>query len=71
VFATLEKTYLEYYAAIPLYYRNTAVMRSEKVQSAASSYVDIVGFGGVRFMTFRYDDKAWEKLAKNKLDYTR
>ena len=71
VFAELERTYLEYYAAIPLYYRNTAIMRSEKIRSAANAYVDLVGYGGTRFMTFRYDDAAWEKLAKDKIDYTR
>jgi len=71
VFATLESEYLSHFTAIPLYYRNTATLRSEKTNAATLRFVDIVGFGGIRFMTFSYDDRAWNALDKSSLDYTK
>ncbi len=71
IFAALESEYLSHFTAIPLYYRNTAALRSEKTNAAALRFVDIVGFGGVRFMTFSYDDRAWNALDKSSLDYTK
>ena len=71
IFAALEGEYLSHFVAIPLYYRNSAALRSEKVQAAASAYVDIVGFGGVRFMTFSYDDEAWKGKDQSSFDYTK
>ncbi|MBQ8657516.1 MAG: hypothetical protein IJ506_00085 [Clostridia bacterium] len=71
VFSELESEYLSHFTAIPLYYRNTAVLRSEKTNAAAHRFVDIVGFGGVRFMTFSYDDRAWEKLDRSSFDYAK
>ncbi len=71
VFSELEHAYLSAFTAIPLYYRNTVALRSEKTEAAAKTYVDTVGFGGVRFMTFRYDDGEWAKLDKGAIDYTK
>ena len=71
IFAALEKEYLSHFTAIPLYYRNAAALRSEKVEAAASAYVDLVGFGGVRFLSFRYDDAEWKRLDKSAFDYTK
>jgi oligopeptide transport system substrate-binding protein len=71
IFSEAESAYLSHFTAIPLYYRNTAVLKSEKITSAAAAYVDIVGFGGVRFLSYAYDDKAWATANKEKFDYTR
>ncbi len=72
IFAAAEKCYLSYYTAIPVYYRNSASLDSFKINSAVSEYVALVGFGGIRFTTYNYDDTAWaEYVANNALDYTK
>ena len=69
-FANLEAAYLNWYPTTAVYYRNTASMDSQKVQSASDTYVTLVGFGGIQFMTYNYDDAAWaEYIANNVLEY--
>lgn len=67
-FGLLEKTYMSFYATIPLYYRNTASMVSQKGDYCVTEYVDLIGFGGTQFYTFKYDDTAWEAV-KGSLQY--
>ena len=69
-FAQLEAAYLSWYPTTAVYYRNTASMDSQKVQSASDTYVTLVGFGGIQFMTYNYDDEAWaDYIANNELVY--
>ncbi|MBS1399826.1 MAG: hypothetical protein HPZ86_03405 [Clostridia bacterium] len=71
VFAKMESTYLSYFTAIPLYYRNVASLHSAKVNNGTDTYVDLVNFGGIRFTTYNYDDAAWAALNKSNIDYTK
>ena len=34
-------------------------MVSQKGDFAVQNYVDLVGFGGIAFYTYNYDDAAW------------
>ena len=58
-YGKLEYAYLSFYATTPLYYRSVASMISQKGDYAVSDYVDRVGFGGIKYYTYDYDDIAW------------
>ena len=64
VLAAIEKEYLSHYCAIPLYYRQSASLYSQKVKYAASTYINLVGFGGIREIKYNYNDSEWEALVK-------
>lgn len=64
-FGKLEYAYLSFYPTIPLYYRSVASLMSQKGQYASSSYIDMVGFGGLAFYTFNYADSEWKTVSKS------
>jgi oligopeptide transport system substrate-binding protein len=69
-YAQLEAAFMNWYPTTSVYYRNTASMDSQKVQSACDEYINLIGFGGIAFMTYNYDDAAWaEYIANNELVY--
>ena len=69
-YAQMEAAFLSWYPTTAVYYRNTASMDSQKVQSGSDTYVTLVGFGGIQFMTYNYDDAAWaDYIANNQLVY--
>ncbi len=69
-FANLEAAFMSWYPTTAVYYRNTASMDSQKVQSGSDKYVTLVGFGGIQFMTYNYDDAEWaEYITNNTLEY--
>ena len=68
-FALCEKVYLESYATTALYYRNSASLVSYKIEYASKDYLQIVGYGTLRDITYNYDDATWETV-KGTLDYT-
>ena len=59
ILAAIEKGILEQYFATPLYYRNTASLQGRKVMGATETYVQNIGFGGLRYMKFNYSDEEW------------
>ena len=70
IMAGVEKGLLAYYTTTPLYYRNVASLYSMQVNNAVNDYQQLVGFGGMAFMTYNYDDAAWaEYCANNTLAY--
>lgn len=70
VCAAAEGAYLAEYTAIPLYYRQVAQLYSQKINYATNQYVNLVGFGGMRTITYNYTDEAWAAyIANNKLVY--
>ena len=62
IFSKLEYAYLAFYATTPLYYRNVVSVTSQKLAYPVESYVDLVGFGGVEFITYNYTDAEWETV---------
>lgn len=59
ILACLEKGILENYYTTPLYYRTSASLRGRKVIYATEEYVQNLAFGGIRYMTYAYDDAKW------------
>jgi oligopeptide transport system substrate-binding protein len=71
--AMLEQDYLEKYYRIPLCGSTVCSMLSFQVQYYTEEYNIMYGFGGMRLMTYKYDDAQWAKLVKEnngQLDYT-
>lgn len=65
IFAKLEYAYLANFVTTPMYYRNVGSMISQKGDYPLTQYMDMVGFGGIRFYTFNYDDQAWAGVASS------
>lgn len=59
ILSCLEKGILENYYTTPLYYRTSASLRGRKVIYATDEYVQNLAFGGIRYMTYVYDDAKW------------
>ena len=68
-FAIVEKVYLQGYATFGLYYRNAASLVSYKIEYATDSYLQLVGRGSIRDITYNYDDAEWESI-KGNFSYT-
>ncbi len=62
IFAELEYTYLDSFVTIPVYYRNSASILSNKLDYATTDYLQIVGYGGLRYATYNYDDTEWDAV---------
>ena len=61
-FSKLEYAFLASYATTSLYYRNSVSVFSEKMNYATTTYVDLVGYGGIAFVTYNYTDAEWDAL---------
>jgi ABC-type oligopeptide transport system substrate-binding subunit len=70
--AALEAEVLKVYYSVPLYNSFAASLISYKVDYITYEYNTFMGYGGIRYMTYNFDDAAWEaEVAKqgNELNY--
>lgn len=67
--AALEEAYLAQYCAIPLYYRQGASLHSQKINYGSDTYINLIGFGGLRHITYNYTDAEWETYRDGGLTY--
>jgi oligopeptide transport system substrate-binding protein len=65
IFAELESAYLNEFAAVPIYSRRNASLSSMKVKEYSENYLYPVGFGGIRLLSYNYDDADWAKFLKS------
>lgn len=65
----LEEAYLDEWCAIPLYYRQVASLHSQKVEYGTDEYVNLIGYGGIRHMTYVYTDQEWKEVVAKGLTY--
>lgn len=76
ILAQLEKAFLDLNAVVPLWYVTGASMHSYKINYGTDTYVNLVGFGGLREMTYNYNDAEWAEWVASQLsnadsiDYT-
>ena len=69
-YAKMEECFMAFFPTTPLYYRNSASLESQKVNFPVDTYLQLVGFGGLNYMTYNYDDAAWtEYITNNALEY--
>ncbi len=65
VLAGLEAGVLKRFEAVPLVARSEASMNSFKIEDGAKNYVTYVGYGGIRNITFHYNDAQWENFLES------
>ena len=59
--AALEKAVLSAYYTVPISNRFSASLLSRKVVYITYEYNTFMGYGGMRYMTYNYDDAQWAK----------
>lgn len=71
VLARLENKLLGNFQTIPLYVGTDVLLYSKKVNYATNNANILAVYGGVRLMTYNYNDEDWAKFCKKKnaLDY--
>lgn len=70
--AALEGEILTAYYTVPISYQFSASLLSYQVEYYSRDYNTFMGYGGVRYMTYNYDDAEWAAyLANHTLDYTK
>jgi len=62
--AALEKEVLKVYYTVPLANNFSASMLSYKVDYITYEYNTFMGYGGMKYMTYNYDDAAWAEQVK-------
>ena len=70
--AALEKEVLKMYYSVPITYSFGSSLLSYKVEYISYTYNTFMGYGGIRYMTFKYSDAEWEDAvadAGGELDY--
>lgn len=58
----VETAILKEYYSIPVYSRYAASLMGYKVDYVSYEYNTFMGYGGIRYMTFNYDDTAWAEF---------
>lgn len=66
ILAGIEAGILNRFEAVPMVARGTSSLTSYKVENGSSTYISLVGYGGVRFLKFNYNDKEWNQLINSK-----
>ena len=61
ILAGLELGILGRFEAVPLLAQGTSSLTSFKVENGTNTYINLVGYGGIRFMTFNYNNAQWAK----------
>ena len=60
VLAGIEAGIISQYRTLPLYARGSIALTSFKVEDATEDYINLIGYGGIRFMTYNYTDGEWD-----------
>lgn len=62
ILSQMEKGLLSYYNMIPIRYLNSTELISQRTVMGSETFVNsLVGYGGIRFMSFSMDDAEWDK----------
>ena len=63
--AGLEAGILNRFEAIPVVARGSSSLTSFKVENGSSTYINLIGYGGIRHMKFNFNDKTWNEYVKS------
>lgn len=64
--AVCELAQLEAVVNIPIYYSYVNSLHSAKYNNGTDTYVQLIGFGGIRHLTYNYDDAGWKDFVRSK-----
>ncbi len=65
ILAELEAGYVNTWSTLPLYARSSASLTSFKVSYGSEQYIPLMGYGGIRYMTFNFTDAQWSSKIKS------
>ena len=65
VLAGLEAGILNRFEAVPIVARASSSLNSFKIENGSASYINLIGYGGVRHLTFNYTDAEWAQFVKD------
>ena len=68
IIAAIEEVVLEKAYSVPTVSDYSAALLSYKVEYITREYNTFVGYGGIKYLKYNYDDAAWEKI-KTTFDY--
>lgn len=63
--AGLETGILERWEAIPIVSRASSSLTSLKIENGTDTYVNLIAYGGIRYMSFNYTNQEWADFVKN------
>ena len=72
ILAGIETAVLNEFRCIPWGAQTVSSLKSMKIKYGSETYDPMFGFGGIRLMTYNYDDEAWDAYVKEqggKIDY--
>ena len=61
ILAQLEAGYIKTWSTAPILARSSASLTSFKVTYGSDQYIPLMGYGGIRYMTFNFTDAEWAK----------
>lgn len=64
VLAGLEAAIINRYECIPLVARGTSSLLGLKTENATKVYINLIGYGGIRFLNFNFNDGEWKKFCE-------
>ena len=70
IIAALEQEILTAYYTVPISYSFGCSLLSYKVEYITTEYNTFMSYGGIKYMTYNYDDYDWyQYVHENKVDY--
>lgn len=66
VLGKVEAAVLQAYYSIPIYARTSAALMSYKCDYISYEYNTFLGYGGIRYMSYNFDDTEWAEFVKEK-----
>lgn len=64
ILAGLEAGILNRFEAVPVVARATASLNSFKIENGTTSYINLIGYGGIRHLKFNYTNAEWNEFLK-------
>ena len=64
ILAAVEGAVLQQYDMIPINLDSSAALKGMKIKYGTEEYVFGVGRGGVKYMTYNYNDAQWDEFVK-------
>ncbi len=65
ILAGTEAGVINRFEAIPIVARGTSSLTGLKIENATESYINLVGYGGIRFMKFNYNNGEWRNFVNS------
>ena len=62
ILAGTEAGIVNRYEAIPIVARGSSSLNGFKVENATKTYINLVGYGGIRFLRFNYSNSEWKSF---------